>query len=99
MSSTRSRSFPDGAMMFSQRMPGELVANRLSIAVAALGAQGEAFIDLMQSNPTRAGFAYSAGVLAPLADANGPTYQPAPFGLPAARQAGPVASPRRAVGI
>jgi alanine-synthesizing transaminase len=85
--------------MFSQRMPGEIVANRLSIAVAELGARGEAIIDLTQSNPTQAGFAYSPGLLAPLADANGLTYQPAPFGLPAARQAAADDYARRGAGI
>src|ERR1700730_3580198 len=99
MSSTRSRSSPDAAIMFSQRMPGELVANRLSVAVAELKAQGKAVIDLTQSNPTQAGFAYSPGLLAPLASANALTYQPAPFGLPAARQGAADEYARRGVEI
>jgi aspartate/methionine/tyrosine aminotransferase len=85
--------------MFSQRVPHELGANRLSMAVAELGAQGAAIIDLTQSNPTQAGFAYQPGLLTPLADARGLTYEPAPFGLPAARQAAADEYARRGVGI
>jgi alanine-synthesizing transaminase len=85
--------------MFSQRLPGEIVANRLSTAVAELAAQGTAFIDLTQSNPTRAGIAYSPGMLAPLSDASGLTYEPAPFGLPAGRQAAADDYARRGIGI
>ena len=40
-------------------------------ALAATRADGRPFIDLTESNPTRAGFDYPADLLAPLADARG----------------------------
>jgi len=49
---------------------------------------GAAILDLTESNPTAAGFAYpSDGILAALADPRALTYQPAPAGLPSARAA------------
>ena len=44
--------------MFSTRVPRDLAANRLTIAVAAQRAAGRPLIDLTESNPTRAGIAY-----------------------------------------
>src|SRR5256885_9855904 len=73
--------------MFSDRVPRELAANRLATAVAAMRAEHRGFIDLTESNPTRAGFDYPADLLAPLANARGLRYQPSPLGSLDARQA------------
>jgi alanine-synthesizing transaminase len=72
--------------MFSQRLP-HLDRNRLTTAVERMRADGRPFIDLTESNPTRAGFDYPSDLLAPLAQPDALRYQPAPFGLPAARAA------------
>jgi alanine-synthesizing transaminase len=73
--------------MFSDRVPRELAANRLTEAVADLTRAGRRFIDLTQSNPTRAGFDYPDDLLAPLADPRGLVYAPSPLGLASARAA------------
>lgn len=44
-------------------------------------------MDLTESNPTRAGFDYPAGLLRPLADTAALRYEPEPFGLASARAA------------
>src|SRR5262249_53546883 len=72
---------------FSSRVPSELGSNRLSRAIGSAGASGEPLIDLTQSNPTRVGLDYPDYLLSALADARGLKYEPAPFGLVAARQA------------
>jgi alanine-synthesizing transaminase len=75
-------------VMFSSRVPRELAANRLTIAVAAQRAAGRRPpIDLTASNPTRAGFDYPHDLLAPLGDPRALEYAPAPFGLRSAREA------------
>ena len=48
---------------------------------------GVEFVDLTESNPTRAGFDYPADLLQPLADAAALVYDPHPFGLRSAREA------------
>jgi aspartate/methionine/tyrosine aminotransferase len=73
--------------MFSARTPSDLTPNRLTAALAAARAAGRPVIDLTESNPTRAGFAYPAGLLDPLADSRALTYAPSPFGLAEARRA------------
>ncbi len=45
------------------------------------------FIDLTESNPTRAGFDYPSDLLAPLADPRGLSYAPSPLGAIDARRA------------
>ncbi|MBI4484884.1 MAG: pyridoxal phosphate-dependent aminotransferase, partial [Acidobacteria bacterium] len=85
--------------MFSQRAPGELVANRLSIAAAALRAERVPIVDLTESNPTRAGFAYTPALLAPLADARGLKYEPSARGLPDARRAVAADYARRGIAV
>jgi hypothetical protein len=70
----------------SHRLPA-LVANRFAVARQTLRNQGVPLLDLTESNPTRAGLAYPADLLAPLADAAGLAYAPDPRGLPTARQA------------
>jgi len=71
---------------FSERLPADLVPNRLTRAVKKAREAG-ALVDLTASNPTRAGFDYPADLLAPLAHPRGLTYEPTPFGLPEARAA------------
>jgi alanine-synthesizing transaminase len=70
----------------SHRVPG-LHANRLALARTALQNQAISPIDLTGSNPTAAGLAYPAGLLAPLADPAGLRYRPDPRGLAEARAA------------
>jgi aspartate/methionine/tyrosine aminotransferase len=73
--------------MFSGRLPPHLARNRLTEALDAARAAGRPIIDLTLSNPTRAGFAYPADLLAPLADPRALVYSPQPLGLLEARQA------------
>jgi len=73
--------------VFSSRLPPLLDANRFSAAIAALRGQGVALTDLTASNPTRVGLTYPPELLVPLANADALSYEPAPFGLPSARQA------------
>ena len=83
--------------MFSDRLPRDLAANRLASAVESFRSSGRAFIDLTESNPTKAGIAYPTTLLAPLADARALRYEPTPFGLLDARIA--VAADYRRQGI
>jgi alanine-synthesizing transaminase len=73
--------------VFSNRTPGDLGTNRLANAVVARRREGLPLVDLTESNPTRAGFAYAPDLLAPLASVRGLSYRPSPFGLPEARAA------------
>jgi len=73
--------------MFSDRVPRELAANRLTQAIADLRRAGRRYIDLTESNPTRARFDYPTDLLAPLGDPRALEYAPAPLGLPSARAA------------
>jgi alanine-synthesizing transaminase len=66
--------------VFSTRIPANLTPNRVTAALHARRARGEPFIDLTESNPTRAGFDYPPDLLAPLADARGLHYSPMPLG-------------------
>jgi alanine-synthesizing transaminase len=70
--------------VFSSRLPGNIVANRLT---EALRSRREPFIDLTLSNPTRAGFDYPDDLLAPLGAARGLHYAPSPLGALEARRA------------
>ena len=73
--------------MFSQRVPADLHTNRLSDAVARLRHSGQPFIDLTESNPTRAEFAYADDLLASLGDPRGLAYAPDALGVLSARAA------------
>jgi len=73
--------------VFSSRLPRRLSANAFSLAVADLRRRGVALADLTITNPTRVGLAYPEGLLEPLADVRGLTYDPQPFGLMSAREA------------
>ena len=68
-------------------MPAHYAPNRLSEAARACRADGRAFVDLTESNPTRAGFDYPPDLLAPLGSARGLAYAPSPLGLMDARRA------------
>jgi hypothetical protein len=72
---------------FSSRLQGDLVTNRLTLAVERARASGRSLIDLTESNPTRAGFDYPGNLLQPLADPTGLCYAPDPSGLFEARVA------------
>src|SRR2546430_11921258 len=73
--------------MFSSRLPGDLTGNRIAHAVERMRASGRAFIDLTESNPTRAAFDYPVDLLAPLGHPRGLTYAPSPPGSIDARRA------------
>lgn len=83
--------------MFSSRLPADLAPNALADALARLRARGDALLDLTESNPTRAGLAAPAEMLAPLASPASAAYDPHPFGLPEAREA--VAADYRRAGV
>ena len=73
--------------MFSSRTPADLALNPLAAAVRAVRSGGRTFIDLTESNPTRAAFDYPADLLAPLGDARGLRNAPSPLGMLEARAA------------
>jgi len=73
--------------MFSSRTPLDLRPNRLARAVEEVRRSGRTLIDLTESNPTRAGFAYAEDLLAPLSDPAALLYEPSPFGRDEARRA------------
>jgi alanine-synthesizing transaminase len=73
--------------MFSSRIQADLTPNQLARTVDGMRAEGRAFLDLTESNPTRAGFDYPADLLSSFADPRGCTYSPQPFGLRGAREA------------
>ena len=71
----------------SSRLPRESAPNALSRALDALRRDGISYVDLTESNPTRAGIAYPEDLLAPLSLPAALHYEPHPLGLAAARQA------------
>jgi aspartate/methionine/tyrosine aminotransferase len=73
--------------MFSTRLPPHRVPNALSQRLAVLRRERVPFVDLTESNPTRAGFTYPDDLLQHLADPSALRYEPQPFGLPMAREA------------
>jgi alanine-synthesizing transaminase len=73
--------------MFSNRLPPNPAANAVSRRLAALRASGETWVDLTESNPTRAGFDYPADLLAGLANGRALAYEPQPCGIQSAREA------------
>jgi len=85
--------------VFSSRLPENVATNRLTDAVRARRTRGEPFIDLTESNPTRAGFDYPADLLAPLADPRGLRYAPSPLGAIDARRAVSADYARQGVGV
>ena len=74
-------------MRFSSRLRWELSPNSLSRLIGSKRASRTAILDLTESNPTQAGFAYDPALLESLADLRGLSYEPQPAGLLAARKA------------
>jgi alanine-synthesizing transaminase len=74
--------------VFSSRLNWSLRPNRLSALLEEKRAAGVDVLDLTESNPTRAGFAYpQAEILTALADTDALRYHPSPRGLDSAREA------------
>jgi aspartate/methionine/tyrosine aminotransferase len=74
--------------MFSSRSSFDLTPNRVSVALARARASGRTILDLTESNPTLAGIPYDVeSVRAALAMPGSLRYEPAPFGIPGAREA------------
>ena len=73
--------------MFSARLDWNLAKNRLSELLEAKRRGGADILDLTESNPTRAGFAYPPALVEALADQRSLLYEPAPLGLDTARAA------------
>jgi aspartate/methionine/tyrosine aminotransferase len=73
--------------VFSRRTPDLLAPNRLTRTLECLRKDQHPILDLTESNPTRVGLHYPAGMLGPLADDRSLVYRPEPFGLPEPRQA------------
>jgi alanine-synthesizing transaminase len=85
--------------MFSSRVPSNLAPNRLAAAVERLRVAGRSIVDLTESNPTRAGFAYPENLLRGLSDRGSLVYAPVPRGLAAARAAVVADYRRRGISI
>ena len=74
--------------MFSRRLSWSLSSNRLARLLAEKRQAGTEILDLTESNPTRAGFDYSAQQILPgLNDSRSLVYKPEPLGLRSAREA------------
>ena len=83
--------------MFSHRLPPYAEPNALSRAVETLRVEGVPFVDLTESNPTRAEISYPDDLLTSLADPAALRYEPSSFGLASARRA--VAEDQRRRGV
>jgi alanine-synthesizing transaminase len=84
--------------VFSNRIAADLRPNRLAQALEARRRTGLPFIDLTESNPTRAELEYPRDLLAPLA-IGGLLYAPQPFGLIEARRAAAAEYSRRGIAV
>lgn len=73
--------------MFSNRVAHDLTRNPLAQAIETMRAKGRAFVDLTESNPTRAGLPYPGDLLTPLAHPRALAYEPSPLGAIDAREA------------
>src|SRR5215207_8759367 len=71
----------------SSRLPRESAPNALSQAIDVLSRSGTSYIDLTESNPTRAGISYPDDLLQPLSSPAALRYEPHPLGLATAREA------------
>lgn len=74
-------------MSFSQRVPADLQSNALTDLLAQMRQAGRAYLDLTESNPTRAGFVYADDLLTGLGHPRGLAYRPDAMGVPDARAA------------
>lgn len=70
-----------------RRIPELHALNPWAVALEARRASGRELLDLTIANPTHAGLAADAGLLAALSDPRGATYEPDPRGLRSAREA------------
>ena len=73
--------------MISSRLPRHAETNAVTRALAAKRRSGVSIIDLTETNPTGAGFAYPPTMLEPLANPRALAYDPQPLGLWSARAA------------
>jgi len=74
--------------MFSSRLGWNLAPNPLARLLEQKRSAGAAILDLTESNPTAAGFTYPGEeILRALSDPRSLRYEPAPAGIPAAREA------------
>jgi alanine-synthesizing transaminase len=73
--------------VLSRRTRWDRTPNRLSSLLERKRREGARLIDLTETNPTRAGLVPPAHLLASLADPGNLRYEPAPLGLPEAREA------------
>ena len=73
--------------MLSHRLPPDRLPNRLTQAINLLRLEHQPFIDLTESNPTRAGFTYPTDLLNDFSHVEALQYDPQPFGLASAREA------------
>ena len=83
----------------SRRVPPHADANAVTRLLETLRAGGDSIVDLTESNPTRCGIGYPAGILDSLSDARALTYDPQPFGLAVARAAVAADQQRRRVSV
>src|SRR5689334_20154616 len=72
--------------MFSSRFHWDLRPNRLTQALEARRRDGAAILDLTESNPTRAGFAYPEEIVRAFDDPRMLLYEPSPAGLSGTRE-------------
>jgi aspartate/methionine/tyrosine aminotransferase len=73
--------------MYSSRFHWDLRPNRLTELLREKRRAGASVLDLTESNPTHAGIEYPREITAALADARALRYDPAPAGMPEAREA------------
>src|SRR5215469_5940456 len=73
--------------MYSSRFHWDLRPNRIARALAEKRGHGVPILDLTESNPTRAGFAYPPDIPEAFADKSILHYEPQPAGLREAREA------------
>ncbi|MEO8358398.1 MAG: pyridoxal phosphate-dependent aminotransferase [Vicinamibacteria bacterium] len=71
--------------MFSKRLPKDISENALSARIREMRESGARFLDLTESNPTRAGFLAPPSLLTLLGDPEGAHYAPDPQGMLSAR--------------
>jgi alanine-synthesizing transaminase len=85
--------------MFSARFQWDFQPNRVTRTLEARRHAGAAILDLTESNPTHAGLIYPPEIMAAFADLRMLRYDPAPAGMPAARQAVSAYYARRGVAV
>ena len=73
--------------MFASRTAWSLAPNRFSAALEEARRSGRELLDLTESNPTRVGLRYPAGILDAFSDPRGMEYRPLAQGLAEAREA------------